>query len=110
MNRKKIFGLARLGVALIAAVILLGSTGWAFLDLMGTPAEITQGAELEDNIHLTLSLNNYRASGAGGYPFYSSCPLVQDQGKDISELIMDYVARHKNIEVDQHQWLKLITE
>ena len=69
-----------------------------------------QGAELEDNIHLTLSLNNYRASGAGGYPFYSSCPLVQDQGKDISELIMDYVARHKNIEVDQHQWLKLITE
>ena len=41
---------------LIAAVIILGSTGWAFLDLMGTPAEITQGAELEDGAYVTAAV------------------------------------------------------
>jgi len=56
MNGRKIFGLARLGAALIAAVILLGSTGWAFLDLLGPPAEITQGAQLEEGAYVTAAV------------------------------------------------------
>ena len=67
------------------------------------------GEELEDGQKLTLCINSYRASGAGGYPFYAACPIVQEQNKDISELIMDYVSRHKNITIDKTKWLRVIS-
>ena len=65
------------------------------------------GQELEDDRKLTLCMNSYRASGAGGYAFYAGCPVVKEQNKDISELIMDYVAQHERIVIDQTKWLKV---
>ena len=66
------------------------------------------GEELEDEKKLTLCINSYRATGAGGYPFYTACRIVGEQNKDISELIMDYVSQHDIILVDQKKWLKVI--
>ena len=57
MNGKKIFAVTRIGAALIAAVILLGCTGWAFLYLLGSPAAITQGAELSDGAYVTADVS-----------------------------------------------------
>lgn len=53
MNGKKIFALSRIGAALIAAVILLACSGWAFIYLIGLPKTVTQGAELTDGAYVT---------------------------------------------------------
>lgn len=64
-----------------------------------------QGAELPEGQSLTLCLNNYRASGAGGYGFYTACETVREQPEEISELIIAYVDRHRDIAVDRTRWL-----
>ena len=77
----------------------------------GLPSRQTftyQGSELPENRELTLCLNNYRASGAGGYEAYKACPLLAEQPTEISELIMQYVEREREITVDKTQWLHLI--
>ena len=67
-----------------------------------------QGRELPEERELTLCLNNYRATGAGGYPFYARCPLVRDQPTEIAQLIMEYVMRHGEITVDKTHWLTVL--
>ena len=69
---------------------------------------VYQGSELPENRELTLCLNNYRASGAGGYEAYKACPLLAEQPTEIAELIMQYVEREREITVDKTQWLHLI--
>lgn len=63
-----------------------------------------RGEELPDGRKLTLCMNNYRATGTGGYPLYAKCPLVRDQPTEIAQLIMEYIARHREITVDKTQW------
>jgi 2',3'-cyclic-nucleotide 2'-phosphodiesterase/3'-nucleotidase len=67
-----------------------------------------QGKELSPDQKLTLCLNNYRATGTGGYPLYPQCQLVKDQPTEISEMIIEYIDRHKRVTVDKHQWLHVI--
>ncbi len=64
-----------------------------------------QGEELPEEKKLKLCMNNYRATGAGGYPFYTACPIVSEIPKEVSELIMDYISSHRKIEVDCTKWL-----
>lgn len=67
-----------------------------------------QGQELAEDRSLTLCINNYRATGAGGYPMYAKCALVKDQATEIAQMIMEYVDRHKQIVVDKTQWLRVL--
>ena len=67
-----------------------------------------KGKELEEDRLLTLCLNNYRATGTGGYPLYAQCELVKDQPTEISQMIMEYIDRHKHITVDKQQWLHVL--
>lgn len=66
------------------------------------------GEELPEDKRLTLCMNNYRASGAGGYGFYAACETVREQTDEISELIISYVDRHRDIEVDKTCWRHVI--
>ncbi len=66
-----------------------------------------QGQELEEGKELSLCLNSYRASGAGGYEVYADCTLLRDQPTEIVEMIMEYVEKHKDITVDKQRWLTL---
>ena len=68
-----------------------------------------KGEELADGEKLKLCLNSYRATGAGGYPFYAQCELVCEQQKEIAEMIMDYVSSYKEIVVDQKKWLTVLS-
>lgn len=82
------------------------------MDLRRTPGDrvrsiVYQGEELSEDKELTLCLNNYRASGAGGYGCYAGCALVREQTEEISEQIIRYVDQHRDIRVDRTQWLKL---
>ena len=67
-----------------------------------------KGEELSGDKRLTLCMNNYRASGAGGYDIYRQCQTVRELPTEIAELIIAYVDKHRNITVDKHKWLKLI--
>ena len=63
-----------------------------------------QGEELPEGRKLRLCLNNYRATGTGGYPAYAECPVVRDQPTEIVEMIMDYIKAHGEIRVDKTRW------
>lgn len=67
-----------------------------------------KGKELEEDRQLTLCLNNYRATGTGGYPLYAQCELVKDQPTEISQMIIEYIAKHKKVTVDKSQWLHVV--
>ena len=68
-----------------------------------------QGQELNVSRKLALCLNSYRSSGAGGYPLYASCPVLSDSGREIVEIIMDYVGSHQRIIVDKTKWLTVLS-
>ena len=67
-----------------------------------------RGEELPEDKTLTMCLNNYRASGAGGYEFYADCETVREQPEEISELIIGYVDKHRDITVDKTKWLTVL--
>ena len=67
-----------------------------------------RGEELPEDKKLTLCLNSYRATGAGGYGVYAQCETVREQPTEIAEMIIDYVERHGSITVDKTKWLKVI--
>ena len=69
---------------------------------------VYEGKELEEGRMLTLCMNNYRATGTGGYPFYAKCRLVKDQPTEISQMIIEYIDRHKHVVVDKRKWLHVI--
>lgn len=85
----------------------------ATVDLRRRPGErVTSirfhGEELPEDKRLTMCLNDYRASGAGGYDFYADCEIVREQPDDIAELIINYVDRHRDIVVDKTYWLNIL--
>ena len=46
---------------------------------------------------------DYRATGAGDFDFYCSCPRVKDIQTEVSELILNYLAEHPYVEIpDAH--------
>ena len=70
---------------------------------------VWKGKELPRGRALTLCLNNYRATGTGGYPAYAACRVVRDQPTEIVEMIMDYIKAHGDITVDKTKWYTILT-
>lgn len=67
-----------------------------------------KGKEVNDNDKLTLAMNNYRATGAGGYDFYRDCKVVGEVLKEMPDIIIDYFIGHKQVIVDKNQYLTII--
>ena len=67
-----------------------------------------KGEELPPDLSLTMCLNSYRASGAGGYEFYAECETLREQPEEIAELIISYIDRHPQITVDETKWLTVL--
>ena len=67
-----------------------------------------RGDELSDTLSLKLCMNNYRASGTGGYECFRSCEKISELPTEISELIMDYVLAHSELTVDDTKWLTVL--
>lgn len=66
------------------------------------------GKPVTDEMRFTLCMNNYRATGAGDFPFYAECPRVREINTEVSELILDYFTRHPQVTVDPHRWLRCV--
>lgn len=48
-------------------------------------------------------MNNYRYSGAGGYPMYPTCQLVKEINTEMVEIIMDYFRTHGTVAIDSEK-------
>ena len=52
------------------------------------------GVDVKDTDEFTACLSSYRASGTGGYDCYVGCPVVQEIGTEMSDLLLDYFSRY----------------
>ena len=61
------------------------------------------GEDISMDKTYTIVLNNYRASNTSIYPSYEGCRVVKEINLDMSEIILDYIQKHKKIVVDEKQ-------
>ncbi|MBE6051880.1 MAG: bifunctional metallophosphatase/5'-nucleotidase [Clostridium sp.] len=61
--------------------------------------------DIKDDDKFTLVMNNYRASGAGGYEFFTECNVVKEIQIEMTEIIIDYFNKHKNVTVDKTKYI-----
>ena len=61
------------------------------------------GKDISMDKTYTIVLNNYRASNTSIYLAYKGCKVVKEINIDISEIILDYIQKHKKIVVDEKQ-------
>lgn len=66
------------------------------------------GVPVSDDQSFTLCMNNYRATGTGGYEAYLACPRLREINREVSELILDYLAEHGDVTVDAASPLTVI--
>ncbi|SFU77223.1 2',3'-cyclic-nucleotide 2'-phosphodiesterase / 3'-nucleotidase [Clostridium sp. DSM 8431] len=64
--------------------------------------------EVKDDDEFTLVMNNYRASGAGGYEFYTECEVVKEIQVEMTEIIINYFNKYKNVVVDKNKYISVI--
>lgn len=72
-------------------IVLNNPSGNRIIDLM------FEGKPIEMDKEYEIVLNNYRASGGGGYTMFKGKPVVREVMMEVSELMADYILEHKNI-------------
>ena len=50
-----------------------------------------------------LVMNNYRASGTGGYQIFETCPVLWCGEKEMPELIAEYIREHSPVEMKREK-------
>jgi 2',3'-cyclic-nucleotide 2'-phosphodiesterase (5'-nucleotidase family) len=64
-----------------------------------------QGAPLAPDRKLRLALNSYRWSGGGGYGMLRHARIVQRAGKEVRELLIDWLRQHRKFPAaPDHNW------
>lgn len=66
------------------------------------------GKDIKDDDILTLAMNNYRASGSGGYEFFKECKIVKEIQSEMTEIIIEYFENNKDIVVDKKKYINII--
>lgn len=67
-----------------------------------------QGKELTNEDTLSLVMNNYRSSGAGGYEFYCECQVEKEILTEMPELIINYFTKNSFVDVDENTYIHVI--
>ncbi|HFK1434039.1 TPA: bifunctional UDP-sugar hydrolase/5'-nucleotidase, partial [Bacillus cereus] len=67
-----------------------------------------KGAPLNMNEEYDVVMNNYRASGGGNFFMFQNKPVIKDIPTDMSELIANYILKHKKIEATVNNNWKVI--
>ena len=66
------------------------------------------GTEIQPGQKVTVCMNNYRASGTGGYEMVKNARTLKEYQDDVSELIIRYISSHEQITVDKRRWLTVL--
>lgn len=67
-----------------------------------------KGEPVKYDDKLTLAMNNYRATGAGGYEFYTECEVVREVLKEMPDIIIDYFRNHSEVVVDKTKYITVV--
>ena len=67
-----------------------------------------QGKPVEDTDTFSLCLNNYRASGAGGYEMYQGLKVIKEINTEMTELLIDYLGNHPQVELTEEKSYRVI--
>ncbi len=67
-----------------------------------------KGEELSDDKKLSLVMNNYRSSGAGGYDFYTDCNIIREIMCEMPDVIINYFMKNKDVIVDKSKYINII--
>ena len=66
------------------------------------------GEELSEDKNLTIVMNNYRASGAGGYECYENCKVVKEILIEMPEIIINYFKNNPKVVVDTARYYSIL--
>ena len=56
----------------------------------------------------TIAMSDYRATGTGGYECYQDCKVIKEYDVDIQALAIDYINKHKTVEITVKSDLTLL--
>lgn len=65
---------------------------------------------IEDEQVFSMVVNNYRASGGGDFDEYKNLKVIRQIPFDITELIIDYIIRHKDLHIKNKKNIKIKSE
>ena len=65
------------------------------------------GRDIAPDEPVRVCVNNYRATGTGGYEVLREAKVLREIQTDVSELIIAYFESHPAIHVDTHRYLTL---
>lgn len=71
-------------------------------------AMIFHGQPIRDDQKLTLCMNNYRATGVGGYEAYLACPRVREINTEMSELLLNFLGGQECVSVSANSPLTVL--
>ena len=66
------------------------------------------GQEMEDSQTVSVCINSYRSSGAGGYEFLVGQKVLADIQVDVADSMIEYIVEHPEIQVDTHKYCTVI--
>ena len=73
--------------------------------------EVTfQGKSLDPQTYYDVVMNNYRATGAGNFPYFAECQIIKDIQIDMTELIARYFEKYPSVQANCHQNWKILFE
>lgn len=78
--------------------------GWRITSLTFKQQPVTK-----DHI-FKLAMNNYRASGTGGYEFYTKCKVLADIQTTTTDMVIDYIKKHPKVIVDKTKYYQVMYE
>lgn len=53
-----------------------------------------QGEAIKEDAHYEVVMNNYRATGAGNFPYFATSEVVKDIQEDMTEILATYLRKH----------------
>lgn len=65
------------------------------------------GREIGTEEKLSLCMNNYRASGAGGYGMYKGLKVLKEINTEMTELMIEYLEQHPVCEVPETKYYRV---
>ena len=66
------------------------------------------GREMTDTETVSVCINSYRSSGAGGYEFLVGQKVLADIQVDVADSMIEYIVQHPDIQVDTHKYCTVI--
>ena len=66
------------------------------------------GKIVNDDDLFSMVVNNYRSAGGGNYNILKECKIIDNDGKEMVEIIAEYIMKNSPVEIIHHSNIKLI--